>query len=106
MDKYKFPKGHGAYWRGHGLSQTPIYDCWKQMKQRCYNLKNSRYADYGGRNIKICDRWFDSFINFFEDMGLCPAGKSLDRINNDLGYSKENCRWATRSMQQLNKRRN
>lgn len=77
------------------------------MKTRCYNKKYPQYKDYGGRGIKVCDRWLgtNGFKNFFSDMGERPLKCSLDRINNELGYSKNNCRWATRKMQSNNTRK-
>ena len=74
------------------------------MKQRCYNEKCKDYYLYGGRGIKVCDRWLESFENFLEDMGNRPNNTSLDRINPEKDYSPENCRWADTKTQSLNKR--
>lgn len=87
----------------HGLSGTAAHRSWIAMLQRCYNPKCERYASYGGRGISVCDRWRDDFRNFFADMGERPAGHSLERRNPDLGYYKENCRWATTKDQSRNK---
>ena len=73
------------------------------MKSRCQNPNNSAYKDYGGRGIKVCDSW-NEFSNFYADMGEPKNGMSLERINNDANYCKENCTWASRSEQSLNKR--
>lgn len=81
-----------------------IYQVWANMKQRCMNPNNSRYPDYGGRGITVCDRWL-SFENFLADMGVPPPKHTLDRIDNDKGYSKDNCRWTTASIQNKNSRR-
>jgi hypothetical protein len=73
------------------------------MRQRCLNRKNRSHADYGGRGIKICDRW-SSFENFREDMGLCPAQHVLDREYNDGDYTPANCRWVTKTVSTRNRR--
>lgn len=91
----------------HGLSKTREYSIWCGMKDRCYNENNERYSYYGGRGIKICDRWLESFENFVKDMPPIPGPKySIDRINNDGNYEKGNCRWATAKQQANNKSNN
>ena len=90
--------------RTHGMRPTPIYTCWRHMKARCYNTKSLYYSHYGGRGIKMCQRWRDSFAAFYADMSPRPEGLSIDRINNDGDYEPGNCRWATRTMQSQNTR--
>lgn len=94
----------------HGYSRSITYHTWKNMNYRCDNPNNKRYKDYGARNIKVCSRWSDKnpkgFQNFLEDMGECPPGLTLDRIKNNLGYYKQNCKWATRKEQARNRRNN
>lgn len=93
----------------HGLSKTKLYDIWVQMKMRCYTPNNKGYKNYGGRGITVCDRWLEpegkGFLNFLEDMGERPEGMSLERKDNDLGYSPENCIWDTRGNQCINRRK-
>lgn len=79
----------------HRLSKTSTYRSWCGMKARCYNKKNKSYKDYGGRGIKVCGKWINSFESFIKDMGLKPAGSQLDRINNNGNYCKNNCRWVS-----------
>ena len=87
------------------MSNTRVYYSWQAMKKRCLNKNHKDYKRWGGRGIKVCDEWL-SFINFYADMGDKPKGKSLDRINNNLGYSKNNCKWSTQKEQTNNTRRN
>lgn len=89
----------------HGHSRNKLFKLYTGMKTRCYNSKCKGFKHYGGRGIKVCDRWLESFENFLDDMGERPEGMSLDRIDADLDYSPENCRWATNQTQARNKRK-
>ena len=90
----------------HGFSKTTMYYRYKHMIQRCYFPDNPEYHNYGGRGIKVCDSWLESVENYINDMGFPPFKTAqIDRINNDLGYFKDNCRWATPQENSLNKRR-
>lgn len=88
----------------HGMVKSREYQCWSAMKQRCDNPKNTLYSLYGGRGISYDPRW-ESFENFYEDMGVCPEDMSLDRIDVDGDYSKENCRWTNNTVQMHNRRK-
>lgn len=88
----------------HGMTLTPEYRVWRSMHQRCSNPNHVRYGNYGGRGISVCERW-SRFENFFADMGPRPTGLTLERINNAEGYAPDNCKWATWSEQNLNRRR-
>ena len=84
--------------------RSPEYNCWLNMKQRCQNPSHPRYKDWGGRGIKVCNRWQD-FRNFFTDMGKKPGPEyTIDRIDNDGNYEPGNCHWVTLQQQYDNRR--
>lgn len=86
-------------------SGTPTYRTWASIIQRCTNTNSTGWHKYGARGIKVCDRW-RIYLNFLEDMGERPQGKSIDRINNEGNYEPSNCRWATPYEQTHNRRKN
>lgn len=89
--------------RTHGLAGTPEYASWNHMMVRCHDVEAHNFERYGGRGITVIKRWL-KFENFLKDMGPRPVGMSLDRKNNDKGYSKANCQWSTASTQMRNRR--
>jgi hypothetical protein len=89
--------------RTHGLSRDATYKVWQAMHQRCTNPKCGSFKDYGERGISVCKEW-QTFEGFIMDMGLSPPGHTLDRIDNDSGYSKSNCRWVSMQAQNQNRR--
>jgi hypothetical protein len=102
----KEQQGKIANWtKTHGWSKNPThaktYRTWQAMLNRCRNKNQKQWANYGGRGITVCKSW-GTYEQFFKDMGLAPAARSLDRIDNDRGYSKSNCRWATTTEQRRN----
>lgn len=87
----------------HGMYGTQVYRCWGNMRRRCQNPRNPKYPDYGGRGIRVDPRW-ESFDQFYADMGDPPPKRSLDRIDNDGPYAPDNCRWARATTQNRNQR--
>lgn len=87
----------------HGMSRTTTYKCWQHMVRRCHSPNEKRYPDYGGRGIKVCDRW-RRFENFHSDMGTKPEGLTLDRIDVNGNYEPSNCRWTDCKTQANNQR--
>jgi hypothetical protein len=88
----------------HGMTGTKEFATWQSIKRRCYNKNHKDFKWYGARGITVCDRWLESFENFFADMGVSPDGMSIDRIDNDKGYFPENCKWSSNSQQNRNRR--
>lgn len=89
----------------HGMRYHELYNTWLNMKQRCSNEKSASYSHYGGRGIKVCERWEKSFASFLEDMGERPTKEhSIDRIDTNGDYTPKNCRWADKKTQTLNRR--
>jgi len=89
----------------HGLRYTRTYRIWLNMKNRCQNPNATGYQNWGGRGITVCKDW-QKFSNFLKDMGQSPPNMDIGRIDNDIGYSKENCRWETRTQNMRNTRKN
>lgn len=85
---------------------TRTYKAWSHAKSRCNNPADHKYVDYGGRGISMCPQWMRSFEEFLSDMGGCPAGHTLDRVDTNGNYEPSNCRWATPAQQARNKRNN
>ena len=91
--------------RTHGRTGTPTYRAWIGMRQRCHNPNAANYPDYGGRGIRVCERWLKSFENFLADMGEKPSSRhSIGRVNNDGDYTPENCCWQSVEEQLANRR--
>lgn len=90
----------------HGLRNHPLYGVWRAMKGRCYNCKLENYSNYGGRGIIVCDRWVNSFQNFYNDMveGYVKGEVAIDRIDPNGNYEPSNCRWLTMLKSANNKR--
>ena len=101
-----FPRGGCRHGR-HGLSYRPEYRAWQQMRLRCCDPKHAAYSSYGGRGITVCDRWLKSPQAFLDDMGPKPSpAHELERKDNDGNYEPGNCKWATRSENDRNRRSN
>ena len=95
VEKRKYYKHKYKYYK-HGLSNTKEYKTWTNIKQRCYNPNFIGYKYYGGKGIKVCDRWLNSFENFLADIGLAPTVEhSIDRIDGNGDYKPDNVKWST-----------
>lgn len=101
----RFINGHNKPNLRHGQCVSREYRCWSHMLERCNNQHTENWNNYGGRGITVCERWL-IFENFFADMGECPEGFSIERLNNDGSYGPGNCVWADTATQSRNKRSN
>jgi len=106
MPSYIDSRGRERTTHGHARAgqKSATYNTWIAMTARCYNPNIPDFQKYGARGITVCNRWRHSFENFLADMGERPAGRTIDRINNNRGYTPSNCRWATKSEQCRNTR--
>lgn len=94
----------GSRFKKHGMKHTREFNIWVLAKQRCFNPKSTAYKNYGGRGITMSEEWRHDFVRFYGDMGPCPPGMTIERVDNDGNYESGNCVWTTREQQNRNTR--